>query len=222
MADLIGYLNGSSFDVDVSTASSEDGQCCIFGRTIPAIQETRTLPQTTIEAELLAVVLQETAAHLVLANFRLAMGNPVDTGFFCYRAIEGMMQSMRPDPKDKDDRAWEALRQALQIERSAIDAVQAHGKDARHGRISAITDADRAKVFRLTDQIVRRYLIYLQRGKTPLPKRIFDARNFLSETAQEVYGERRRRPTPLNDLQVLIACLGVTGAAAALTWLLLR
>ena len=59
-------------------------------------------------------------------------------------------------------------------------------------------------------------------GLTRRRQRIFDARNFLSETAQEVYGERGPKPTPFNDLQVLIACLGVTGAAAALTWLLLR
>ena len=59
-------------------------------------------------------------------------------------------------------------------------------------------------------------------GLTSRRQRIFDARNFLSETAQKVYGKLEPKPTPLNDLQVLIACLGVTGAAAALTWLLLR
>ena len=57
------------------------------------------------------------------------------------------------------------------------------------------------------------YILFQQHlGLTRRRQRIFDARKLLPETAQKVYGERRRRPTSLNDMQVLFACLGVTGA----------
>jgi len=90
---------------------------------------------------------------------------PVETGFYCYRAIEAMMQSMKSDPNDDDSRAWQKLREALKIDRNVIDSVKQHADVPRHGRPSAITDAERAQVFQATDMIVDRYLQHLvQKG----------------------------------------------------------
>ena len=75
----------------------------------------------------------------------------------------------------------------------------------------------------LTVWLIAAYILFRQHlGLTRRRQRIFDARKILSETARQVYGKLRRRPTRFNDLHVLIVCLGVSGAAAALCWLLLR
>jgi len=70
-----------------------------------------------------------------------------------------MMQSMKAHPDDDDRPAWEALRSRLNLDRPVIDAIKVHADYPRHGKVSSISDADRAKVFRLTDQIVKRYLV---------------------------------------------------------------
>ena len=63
---------------------------------------------------------------------------------------------------------WDMLRSRLQLNRPVIDAIKGHADYPRHGKVSLIGDADRGKVFRLTDQIVKRYLAYLRGGKVPL------------------------------------------------------
>jgi hypothetical protein len=173
VTDLVGYLHGGSFDVDLVSAVGDDGTGVIFGITIPALTETRKEPVGEIARDLLQFVSGDILARMVLADFREAIRTPVSTGFFCYRAVEAMMQSMKTNPKDKDkgadNRAWELLRRRLQIDRPVIDAIKAHAVDPRHGKVSAISDHERAIVFRLTDEIVRRYLTYLRGGKTELP-----------------------------------------------------
>jgi hypothetical protein len=151
------------------SATSDEGSAVIFGIKIPVLQDTRIKPTTEIEEDLLKAVSEEIAARLVLADFREAIRSPVGTGVFCYRAVEAMMQSMKTSQDDKDDGpAWAQLRTRLQVDRSAIDAIKKHADYPRHGKPQSISDADRGKVFRLTDQIVQRFLTYLRRGKIPL------------------------------------------------------
>jgi hypothetical protein len=171
--DLIGYLHGGSFDVDFVSAVGDDGSAVVFGITIPALVEARKEPGGEIANDLLQAVAESVPARMVLAGFREAIRSPVDTGFFCYRAIEAMMRSMKTSPKDSDKTSWDLLRTRLQVDRPVIDAIKAHADDPRHGNISTISDEERAKVFRLTDEIVRRYLTYLRRGKIELPSSEF-------------------------------------------------
>jgi hypothetical protein len=172
--DYLGYRNGLSFDVEIISAACDDGRVVVFGIAIPALKESRIGNDQIFEISGFKSFLYDTTAEMVLADFREAMRNPVGTGFFCYRAIEAMMQGMKADPNDKDDAwAWGELRQRLQIDRSAIDAIKAHADYPRHGKLSWITDADRANLFRATDKIIFRYLTYLERGKTGLPSSEF-------------------------------------------------
>lgn len=124
-----------------------------------------------VDGPLLAAVGREPAAHsVILADSSQAMHSPTLTGFFCYRSIEGMMQSMKANPSDDNVSAWEKLRRNLRIERSAIDWVKSHADFPRHGKIHFMSDAVRADVFATTHEIIRRYLEYLVRGKTVLPE----------------------------------------------------
>jgi hypothetical protein len=61
----------------------------------------------------------------------------------------------------------------LSIHRSAIDEVKLHADFPRHGKPWEISAAERTKVFELTDEIIRRFLIYLVGGKATLTEREF-------------------------------------------------
>jgi len=105
---------------------------------------------------------------MALADFREAMRLAIGTGFFCYRAIEAIMQSMKAADQDKDGVAWERFRTALRIDRSAIDEIKRNADLPRHGKPSAIGDAERAKVLTLTDEMIKRFLELLVRPEKSL------------------------------------------------------
>jgi hypothetical protein len=107
---------------------------------------------------------------MVLSDFQRAMRDPVGTGFYCYLAIEAMMQSMKTENIERDASGWERLRTDLNVDRGVIDWIENHAHLPRHGKPSGMSDADCVTVFELTDEIIRRFHEFLMRGKQPLPE----------------------------------------------------
>lgn len=170
VTDLVGYTCGISFDVDViSVVDKNDDSKLFFGIGIPVLMERRQDHQKrALEADVLQIVASDVYAQIVLADFREAMKNPAGTGFFCFRAVEAMMQSMKIEEREKEERVWERLRENLRLDLSALKYLKGHADFPRHGKPTQITDAERAHVFEITDEIVRRYLENLRRGRVPL------------------------------------------------------
>lgn len=184
--DLIGYLRGEIFDVDlVSVHSPQSGFCHVFESAIPVLLERRKDFPSAIDTNLLSAIGENTVAQIVLANFREAMRIPTDTGFFCYRAIEAMMQSMKGSDEESESAAWQTLREALLVDRAVIDEIKKHADAPRHGRPASILDEDRAKVFTYTDLVVDRYLKYLVRGKAGLSESDFAVLRIEADGKQE-------------------------------------
>lgn len=175
ITDLVGYTSGNHFDVEiVSAVCRRNDEWAVFGSQIPAlVARINPLRINNIDGILLQAVASNVSAQMVLRDFQRSMREPVDTGFYCYRAIEAMMQSMRPSADTKDPEAWDYFLSALSLERSAKDKVSSHAAFARHGRPSSMTSDDRQSVFKLTDEIIRRYLEYLCRNRTPLQAQEF-------------------------------------------------
>jgi hypothetical protein len=90
------------------------------------------------------------SSHLqrAFADLREAIRSPKDTGFFCYRAIESLRQFFVVELNAPDKQSWEVLRTALQIDRPTIDYVKTFADSARHGAGAAISDGERAEVFK--------------------------------------------------------------------------
>jgi hypothetical protein len=171
LTDLVGYASGCSFDVEIiSACCAETGAAYVFGVKIPALAE-RSNPHRgsgKIDGDLVVTVSENVSAQMVLRDFQLAMRDAIGTGFYCYRAIEAMMQSMKDDTIKTDKQAWEQLNSVLQVARSASEKIKSHADFARHGKPSGMSDQDRVDVFKLTDEIVYRFLEYLRRGSEPL------------------------------------------------------
>lgn len=161
--DLASFFVGAGMTVELVTARSDSGDWHVFDAFIPALKRDGQVP---IPLEVVDVVAHDIPAQMALADFREAMRVPIQTGFFCYRAVEAIMQSIRI-PGQSDPRAWEEMRTALRVERSAIDRIQRHASWARHGRTGVVTDADRVMLFRSTSKIIRRYIDYVLGGRRP-------------------------------------------------------
>ena len=174
MTDMTGYQNGMAHDIEIISAfCRETAERCVFGVTVPILSERREGKfQTLIDGPLWLAYASDTGARLALSDFREAIKRAADTGFFCYRAVESMMQGLRP-PNASDSAAWAHFRATLHVDRSALDYIKGHADAARHGRPGGVTDAERAKVFQLADEIIRRYLEYLVRDNRRLSEAEF-------------------------------------------------
>jgi len=127
-----------------------------------------------IDGPVFASVMKDAFAKIALANFRESMRNPAETGFFCFRAIEAIMQSMKTNPNEKDEKAWTRLRDVLRVDWGFIKEIKKHADHVRHGKPSAISDSERAKVYDYTDRIIDRYLRYIVSGRAGLSPAEFE------------------------------------------------
>lgn len=168
LIDLFGY-QGLAFDLDIISATSQSGETVSFGIGIPGLMEAHGAKAGTheISGQTVLAAMANDGARVALAQLRNAMREATGTGFFCYQALEAMMQDIRND-NDTDPRAWERFRTSLNIDRSAIDFVKSHADDRRHGRTPDISDAERLKVFLITDKSIERFLQFLTGGNADL------------------------------------------------------
>jgi hypothetical protein len=175
ITNLVGYMHGMSFTVEIISAiNRQNDEWRVFGTELPALVARRDPHRPNqIDAKFLTDIAGSTSAAMVLTDLQSAMRDPIGTGFYCYRAIEAMMQSMKEMPDEDNKRAWPRLKELLRIDERALRLVQRHAAFPRHGRPSGMTDSERATVFEITDEIVRRYLEYITRGKIPLPEHEF-------------------------------------------------
>lgn len=169
--DLASFLFGAGLVVDIISAQSDEGEGYFFDAFIPAVR--RADSEMEVPTNLIATVAMDTASQIALSDFREAMRVPIQTGFFCYRAIEATMQSFKAHEGEKDPPAWERLRTSLHVERSALDRIKLHADWARHGRQGKVTDGDRAMLLTTTREIISRYLAYASNGRLPLSQAEF-------------------------------------------------
>jgi hypothetical protein len=168
--DLIGYAYGLSFDLEMLSVTWGGNRRVIFGINVPVLAERRQAAPYVINSDLVKAVGAESSAHFVLEDFREAIRVPRGAGFFCYRSVEAMMQSMKASATENEDAvSWPRLRESLRISRGTLFNLKGHANFPRHGKASSISDSERAKVFETTDEIIRRYLQYLVLGKRKLP-----------------------------------------------------
>ena len=160
LLDLIGFQRGMSFDVEIISWVNDKNAMGTFSIEIPVLYNLKDHSVLGLESEVVGGFLSSIPAQIAFADFREAMRMPVQTGFFCYRSIEAIMQHFKQGDRN-DNGAWKELRATLQIDRSAIDYVKQFSDWARHGRSGTISDDERANIFRLTDAILDRFIEHI-------------------------------------------------------------
>ena len=101
-------------------------------------------------------------------DLNLSIKYPKDTGVFCYRSIESIMQFFnKGDPKDTDARkkAWASLSENLLISQTWTNFVKDFALNQRHGSPKSLTGKDRINIMMHTWQVVDRFLIFLNNGR---------------------------------------------------------
>ena len=165
--DALGYTIACGYDIEIIEMIDSLGNTpTVFGVGIPAIKNSAKEAGVTFP-NIMDVFQDARGKYLMrcLADLREAIRVPTNTGFFCYRGIESLRQFFMHERLAKDDKkSWELLRTELDVDRSDLDEVKILADPLRHGDIVPISDAERAKVLKLTWGIVNRFVKYANAG----------------------------------------------------------
>lgn len=180
--DVAGFLGARGFDVEITHFIPADGSPpTTFDYSIPALNEVLSTCELT-HYNLLRLSWTSNGWYITrsLGDFRLAMLSAMDTGFFCYRAIETLMhfhaRSSENAPDQKETKQWEAFRDYHGISKEDIFWIKKFADPIRHGNgasLDEITDGNRAEIFkramRIAITVYRRACADLGLTSTPSP-----------------------------------------------------
>ncbi len=170
LVDAYGYLSGRGYDIEITSVVDPAGMQTVFGVGVGALEQTQSERPLSFQ-DLKDVVFKSQELRRALSDLREAIRSPLDTGFFCYRAIECIRQSFRQaEDGDKDGPSWGRLRDMLRVDRSWIEVVKKSADPQRHGGTPYMSGEDRVSAMLHAWKVVDRFCIYVRRGFNPLPE----------------------------------------------------
>jgi len=113
-------------------------------------------------------VIAEPVLILHLASLLEAISVPHVSLVNCGRVVDGIKHLISPD-EDKDSKAWEAMRDALNIETGYLKLITESSTDPRHGRATRAEGLLCNEVVLRTWNVMNRFFEYRKRGNTRLP-----------------------------------------------------
>ena len=170
--DAYGYLSGRGYDVEITSVVNPEGNYTVFGVGIPELEESQNDRPLSFQ-QLVTAMSKSYHLHRALGDLREAIRSPLDTGFFCYRAIESIRQNFKKEDND-DAKSWENLRKSLLIDRNWIDQVKKFADPVRHGDTTYISGEDRILVMQHAWKVIDRFCLYVHRDFNDLSENEFD------------------------------------------------
>lgn len=181
-ASIFGYLLGRYYDVEITRAiNPEIGLDIVFGIAIPCLENRIDEGKVDHALKNITLKLNEQFGHLLRRAFddlASSMKHPIDTAFYCYRAIETLRlhsayrNNLENRPKIEQ---WIKFREESSISKEDIDEIKLLADPIRHGEIRPITDIERKALFLTTWDIVDKYLAIIPAAKfADLPSELKD------------------------------------------------
>jgi hypothetical protein len=166
--DVLGYFKGYAYDAEITQMikpfSTEN---VVFGVDVAAIGGLVEKSGISIE-DIFKVLFKPGGVYLreAFSDVREAMKSPRDTGFYCYRSIESLMNCCAKmnniSVKNNKSRAWREFRTTYSIEESDIKWIKEFADPPRHGdflKETRMTDKNRADLFKKTWEIINKYIL---------------------------------------------------------------
>ncbi len=175
--DAAGYSRGYGYDAEiVQVVVANTGEKHVFGIDVPALAGICEQVGITVN-DIFTAVLKTDGHYLrhALANVREAIKSPIDTGFFCYRAIETLKNccAFRNAASTEGTTAWELFRNTYSVSKEDILYIKGIADPVRHGnylQVKPVTDEDRKKVFVSTWEIINKFILKEKASATQQPR----------------------------------------------------
>lgn len=160
---MIGFLKGYAYDVEIRQIINDEKNIdYVYGINVPCIEKRNE--HIVIEkhlSDLLAKTAGDNGIFIkrCLNDLIMAMKQPGDTGFYCFRAIETLKQYCKSRfGLEREADQWEKVRDMSGYDKDYIEIVRTFAFPARHGDILPITSADREDIFIRTWNVVEGFL----------------------------------------------------------------
>lgn len=167
----IGYTNGCGYEVEIESSMDDAGAHMVYG--VQAIElgeavDGRMVPIREGLSEL-ALSGEGICFRRAILDLQAAARQATDSSFYCYRAIESVMQHFRDGGSEKKTDAWEQMRAALRVHKSWIDRVKPAADVQRHGEfVFEVSAPGRREALFTAWRVVDRFALFLLKGMKPL------------------------------------------------------
>lgn len=168
--DMYGFVEGRAFDAEITAMIGPSGSEWVFEREIPVLFNKFDSDEAGEYINKMQALFEAAEAgylHLSLRDFRLAITEPNETGFACYRAVESIrkhIQEIHDIPDDDDHRidGWDKMHEELGTNKEDLIKIQQEfASERRHGGLELMTDEQREHAFLTTHDAICRYINYL-------------------------------------------------------------
>ncbi|MBF0377564.1 MAG: hypothetical protein HQK72_08775 [Desulfamplus sp.] len=160
---IVGFLKGYAYNVEIRQIIN-DGKDIdyVFGINMPCIEKRNE--HLDFEKHLNKLLPKVAGDHGIfikrcLNDLVMAMKQPGDTGFYCFRAIEALKQYCKNRyGLEKEADQWKKVSDISGYGKDHIEVVRRFAFPARHGDILPITSSDREEIFIKAWDIVEAFL----------------------------------------------------------------
>jgi hypothetical protein len=169
--DAATFLNCVSLEVELnSVLEVETKRFWTFEDRVPELQQSASERPLETEA-FFNLAITNGYLRSALSDLNSAIRFPNDTGFYCYRAIEALMQDFK-QPGEESKLAWPKLREALQVTQDWIQPLTESSMFNRHGELKGVSGSERTFLMKRAWTIVYRFarLKLLNVAKLPNPE----------------------------------------------------
>jgi len=162
---LVGFLVGCAYTVEIVRVECEALKIdVVYGVDIPCIaNRERDLTFQVAIAQLKQLCVGKSGVYVqrCMNDLLLAMQQPEDTAFFCYRALESLKTHAmegRPEPPKNASIQWNYFRNAAGCTRAEIDSIKREADPLRHSANLLVKREDREMILTQTWNIVEGYI----------------------------------------------------------------
>ncbi len=167
--DAATFLTGHAITVELlSLTEVETNRFWTFGDWVPELSESaheRPLPTEGF----INLAISNVHLRSALADLNQAITSPNDTGFYCYRAIETLMQEFKQPGEIESRKSWPRFREALQVTQDWIKPLTDKSTSNRHGELGAISGKERVFLMKRSWILVYRFVCLKLLGARSLP-----------------------------------------------------
>lgn len=160
-----GFVQGLGLDVEITKEIGVSRPPLVFVKTNAEI------PRAAKPAEDLARYWNLTAQHtsrplrLALINYMRALREPEEAMMFCYRALEALCHDPNFYISEKEMKQnWQALRNALNLDKAYLDPLTERATDHRHGGQMIPSREEYTAGLETAHCVIERYAAYLENG----------------------------------------------------------
>jgi hypothetical protein len=164
---VLGFTHGHAYDLEITRVLTPNMSTdYIFGIEMPCIAQQQERRAEVLSPEVLGRLTMENHGHYLrrfFTDFTLAMKHAIDTGFYCYRALEALRQHCAATTgleatRDNKAAQWELFRSTSQTSREDFLPITTAAEVVRHGGVENITDEQRQRLLVATWTIAEKYL----------------------------------------------------------------